>query len=50
MSNIALVYAFVRPERERGVPMEYLIVDAHLVVLHDDVLSEFKQTLVLQPS
>ena len=30
--------------------MECLIVDAHLVVLHDDVLSEFKQTLVLQPS
>ena len=30
--------------------MEYLIVDAHLVVLQDDVLSEFKRTLVLQPS
>ena len=30
--------------------MEYLIVDAHLVVLYEDVLSEFKQTLVLQPS
>ena len=50
MGNLALVYTFVRPERERGVSMEYLIVDAHLVVLHDDVLSEFKQTLVLQPS
>ena len=37
-------------QREIWVPMEYLIVDAHLVVLHDDVLSEFKQTLVLQPS
>ena len=30
--------------------MEYLIVDSHQVVLHDDVLSEFKQTLALQPS
>ena len=30
--------------------MEYLIVDAHLIVLHDDVLSEINQALVLQPS
>ena len=47
MGNIELVYAFV--QTERGVPMEYFIVGAHLGVLHDDVLSEFKQTLVFQP-
>ena len=39
MSKIALVYAFIRTERERG-PHGVFDVDAHLVALHDDVLSE----------
>ena len=28
--------------------MKYLILDAQIVVIHNDLLSEFKKTLVLQ--
>ena len=34
--------------REREEPIAYLILDAQIVVLHNDLLSEFKQTPVLQ--
>ena len=54
MNNTAVAQTFTCRERERDRereredPIKYLILDAQIVVLHNDLLSEFKQTLVLQ--
>ena len=48
MNNTAAGHTFTCRERERENPIMYLILDAQIVVLHNDLLSEFKQTLVLQ--